>query len=224
MIQLDLKYDGVFLAEWDLYELILFHLIGNAVKFSNSGGSITVVLSPRETFIDSMSRTTLKTVVRDRGVGITDDKMKSIKQILAEQTSQKHIILSHAGVHQNASDNGVVGFGLSTASTLCQLLGGELLLSSFPWYKTEFEFTFDVKRTSSSLKANGMRQKQNYTMPEKIGAAQKSSLIIKKQSRDSSNMFTNQNSIIANAHAFSLTHPPSRLIFSDESKDVIQPN
>lgn len=79
MIQMDLKYEGVFLAEWDLYELILFHLIGNAVKFSNSGGSITVVLSPRETFIDSMSRTTLKTVVRDRGVGITDDKMKSIK-------------------------------------------------------------------------------------------------------------------------------------------------
>lgn len=49
---MDLKCEGAFLAEWDLYELILFHLINNAVKFSNSGGSITVTLSPRETWHD----------------------------------------------------------------------------------------------------------------------------------------------------------------------------
>ena len=98
-VQMDLKCEGAFLAEWDLYELILFHLINNAVKFSNSGGSITVTLSPRETWQDQISHTTLKTVVRDRGVGIADDKIKSIRQSLIEQTSQKQIILSHAGVH-----------------------------------------------------------------------------------------------------------------------------
>lgn len=49
---MDLKCEGAFLAEWDVYELILFHLINNAVKFSNSGGNISVTLSPRETVHD----------------------------------------------------------------------------------------------------------------------------------------------------------------------------
>ena len=75
---MDMKDEGTSLAEWELYELILFHLIGNSVKFSNSGGRVTVVLSLRETLVDSMLRTTLKTIVRDRGIGITDEKLKNI--------------------------------------------------------------------------------------------------------------------------------------------------
>ena len=89
IVSMDQKFDGAFLAEWDLYELILFHLINNAVKFSNSDGSITVTLSPRETWQDQISLMTLKTVVRDRGVGIADDKIKSIKKSLTEQVSYK---------------------------------------------------------------------------------------------------------------------------------------
>ena len=82
LIQIDLKFTGIFLAEWELYELILFHLIGNAVKFSNSGGSITVVLSPRETISEQGSQTTLKTVVRDRGIGISEERLAKIKSTL----------------------------------------------------------------------------------------------------------------------------------------------
>jgi len=36
---------GAFLAEWPIYELILFHLIGNAVKFSKTGGNVWIFIS-----------------------------------------------------------------------------------------------------------------------------------------------------------------------------------
>ena len=149
LIQTDLKFPGTFLAEWELYELILFHIVCNAVKFSNSGGSITVILSPREILIEGVASTTLKTTVRDRGVGISEEKIKKIKQVLIDQSNPKQMILTHAGDRSQTigAEGGIVGFGLSTAGTLCNLLGGELSLSSFPWYKTEFEFTFLIKQS-----------------------------------------------------------------------------
>ena len=45
-IQTDCQCLGIFLAEWELYELILFHLLSNAVKFSTTGGCIIIILSP----------------------------------------------------------------------------------------------------------------------------------------------------------------------------------
>jgi len=57
--------------------------------------------------------------------------------------------MSHAGITQGTNDSSLVGFGLSTANTLCNMLGGELSITSLPWYKTEVEFTFDIKRTNS---------------------------------------------------------------------------
>ena len=41
---------------------------------------------------------------------------------------------------------GLLGFGLTTASILVKLLDGDLNISSFPWYKTDFEFSFSIKR------------------------------------------------------------------------------
>ena len=148
-IQTDLKYPGVFLAEWELYELILFHLVGNAVKYSKSNGKISVVLSPQETVLDQIHQTMLKTVVRNQGVGISEDKIKKIKQVLVIQSNPKQTIMTHASDNAQTigKEESTVGFGLSTASTLCSLLGGELSLSSVPWYKTEFEFTFVIKQS-----------------------------------------------------------------------------
>ena len=41
---------------------------------------------------------------------------------------------------------GLLGFGLTTSSILVKLLDGDLHISSFPWYKTDFEFSFSIKR------------------------------------------------------------------------------
>ena len=34
-----------YLTEWPVYELILYHLIGNAVKYSKTGGNIQILFA-----------------------------------------------------------------------------------------------------------------------------------------------------------------------------------
>ena len=54
------------MVPWDKYELVLFQLVSNAIKYSDAGGSIIVTLSISK----ELGRTVLKTKVIDTGVGI----------------------------------------------------------------------------------------------------------------------------------------------------------
>ena len=38
------QFTHCLMAEWELFELFMFHLIGNAAKFSSTGGCISVNL------------------------------------------------------------------------------------------------------------------------------------------------------------------------------------
>ena len=64
----DKKVQGKFLAEWDLYELTLFHLIKNAIKYSENRGYVSVILVLEE----ELGVFTVKTYVRNCGVGIKE--------------------------------------------------------------------------------------------------------------------------------------------------------
>jgi len=126
------------LAEWPVYELILFHLIGNAVKFSKTGGSISVILSPREVE-DQLS---LKTCVRDNGLGISEEKLEIIRKSIDQSLNPKVLIKEF---EEKPSLEGI-GFGLTSTTVLVKLLGGEISFSSIPWYKTEVNLSFAIKR------------------------------------------------------------------------------
>ena len=39
------KFGHCLMAEWELFELLLFHLISNAAKFSSTGGCIAINLA-----------------------------------------------------------------------------------------------------------------------------------------------------------------------------------
>ena len=125
------------MAEWELFELFLFHLISNAAKFSSTGGCISINIL----LCQSPETISMKVNVRDTGIGITDEKLQRIKVKLASECLPK-IMVTRDTTTVPGQD---VGFGLSTANMLAQLLGGELTLTSYPWYKTEGSITFPVK-------------------------------------------------------------------------------
>lgn len=93
---------------------ILINLLSNAIKFTREGG-VTLRIERVEQTDDAL---TLDLAVQDTGIGIPQDRLDAIFEAFTQQDSsiQKHF--------------GGTGLGLTIASRLCQLMGGELMVSS----------------------------------------------------------------------------------------------
>ena len=104
---------------------ILVNLLGNAVKFTRSG---EVAL---RCFVDSMEadRARVHFSVRDTGVGIPLDKQKTIFEAFTQADSSITRLF------------GGTGLGLTIASRLVGMLGGEIWVESEPGQGSCFHFT-----------------------------------------------------------------------------------
>jgi two-component system, sensor histidine kinase and response regulator len=103
---------------------ILLNLVGNAIKFTNTGEvGVDVVVAERTE--DDVS---LRCTVRDTGIGIPEDKRWEI---------------FGAFVQADASTTrqfGGTGLGLTISSQLVEMMGGRLWLESVPGVGSEFHF------------------------------------------------------------------------------------
>ena len=91
---------------------ILVNLIGNAVKFTDSGE-----VRLRVAHLDLPESSTLEFAVIDTGVGIASDKLDSVFQPFTQ-------------AEQHGGRRGGTGLGLTISRELARLLGGELTLES----------------------------------------------------------------------------------------------
>ncbi len=104
-----------------LYQILL-NLVGNAVKFTDSGGVIVEVHVPRCTATECALRITIS----DTGIGITPEY-------------QQQIFEDFTQVHADTSARyGGTGLGLSITRQLVELHRGELTLESVPDQGTVF--------------------------------------------------------------------------------------
>ncbi len=104
---------------------VIVNLVGNAVKFTNSGG---VTLSV-QTEAQDASCTTLRFTVKDTGIGILPEKQK---QIFSSFTQADNSITRKYGG---------TGLGLAISRRLVELLGGRIWLESEPGAGSAFHFT-----------------------------------------------------------------------------------
>ena len=135
-IQFDSQNLRKLLGEWELYELIIFQLISNAIKFSNAGGCIIIdthVIKYQDQFL-------LQTSVIDTGIGINQGKLESIRSALKSNAQLELAVLPLKYQRSN-----VLGFGLQTAKLFTQLLGGSLEMTSLPLFKTQAKFSVPIK-------------------------------------------------------------------------------
>ena len=123
----------------DRLRQILMNLVGNAIKFSPSGGvKVTVdpVVQPiGESCIDDIE---LRFAVQDTGIGIA----KAQQNQLFQPFSQIAI--------DNKPNGGGTGLGLAIAKQLAELMGGTIGVNSETGQGAEFWFTACFKRASAA--------------------------------------------------------------------------
>lgn len=103
---------------------ILLNLVGNALKFTEQG-SVTVQLSLKRI----NNRDFIHGVVRDSGIGMDAQQQAELFKQFSQ--ADKSIARRYGGT----------GLGLAICQRLCQLLGGDIGVSSAPGVGTSFWFT-----------------------------------------------------------------------------------
>ncbi|WP_334050932.1 ATP-binding protein [Alteromonas gracilis] len=117
------------------FRQILSNLLGNAVKFTDSG-CIEVTTSIKQNADDSL---TLLCSVKDTGIGIAQDKQSTIFDVFTQEdlsTTRKF---------------GGTGLGLSISKQLCELMGGNIKLESVKGHGSTFSFTISLKPADETL-------------------------------------------------------------------------
>ncbi|NDV26831.1 hybrid sensor histidine kinase/response regulator [Desulfovibrio sp. JC010] len=133
---------------------VLLNLIGNAIKFTESGG-VYVQAGCKKIQNDQVE---LKFDIQDTGPGIPKDRQKAIFEQFMQ--ADKTISREFQGT----------GLGLSISKKLCELMNGDISVSSTPGSGSTFTFTITMPEISSppSEDKNGTVDTDNVTLPRKV--------------------------------------------------------
>jgi signal transduction histidine kinase len=108
-------------ADPQMVKSILRNLISNAIKYTNTGGEITVSASENEPFIEI--------VIRDNGIGISFEAQKNLFKIYG--------LHSKVGTHHEKG----AGLGLLLCKEFVERHCGDIQIKSEPGKGSEFKFT-----------------------------------------------------------------------------------
>lgn len=139
--------EGLVMCDKVRYSRILINLIGNALKFTNSGGSVDVSL--RETSADEDSENmhsedmhsedmrSFELIVKDTGIGMTEEFAARVFESFERERS--------------STVSGIQGTGLGMAITknIVDLMGGTIEVGTVKGEGTEFKVRFALKKADS---------------------------------------------------------------------------
>ena len=124
---------------------VIVNLMGNAIKFTNSGG---VTLSVRQESQDS-EHVMLRFSVKDTGIGIAPDKQK---EIFASFTQADNSMTRKYGG---------TGLGLTISRRLVELFGGRIWVESEPGIGSSFHFTARLGIAAQTTGSEDLRTPQS---------------------------------------------------------------
>jgi CheY-like chemotaxis protein len=113
---------------------VLINLLGNAVKFTNDGGTIEFSVRGQE---EGNGKLRVHFLVRDTGIGMKTEQMGNLFNAF-EQTDNT-IAVRYGGT----------GLGLAISQNLVKLMGGIISVKSEYGKGSVFDFTLDMERTAA---------------------------------------------------------------------------
>lgn len=149
-------------ARWDPTRLrqVLIILLDNAIKFTPSGGSVTVSALEKEDGV-------IQIRVSDSGCGIPEDKRTRVFENLYQVTGPAPADTSQAGRIG-------LGLGLHIARNLVTRQGGNIWVTGAPTGGSIFNFTlpiFPADSETSSASVNMPRRRKTDLLPEPVPPA-----------------------------------------------------
>ena len=108
-------------ADIQMVKTILRNLIGNAIKYTNNGGEITISATEGKRFIEI--------VVKDNGIGISPEAQRRLYKI--------HSFHSTTGTNNEKG----TGLGLILCREFIEMHGGNIRIESEPGKGSKFKFT-----------------------------------------------------------------------------------
>ena len=128
---------------------ILVNLVGNAIKFTSSGGITVSVQRESQDSGHMMVRFT----VQDSGIGIPPDRQKEIFSAFTQADSS------------TTRKYGGTGLGLTISRRLTELLGGRIWVESEPGKGSSFHFTVKLGIAKETRAAGDNRVPQAALSP-----------------------------------------------------------
>ena len=122
---------------------VLVNLIGNALKFTETGG-VKVDVDQEKAAQTADGEFILRFRVRDTGIGIPAKQHQSVFETFRQVDSS------------STRPFGGTGLGLAISKELVRLMGGELVLQSVVGEGSEFSFTAAFKAAASSVGDNAL--------------------------------------------------------------------
>ncbi|MCZ2483678.1 PAS domain S-box protein [Aquirufa nivalisilvae] len=131
---------------------VLINLAGNAIKFTEEGEVIISVKKVQETD----SRVSLRFSVKDTGIGISEEKIKTIfdRFTQAEASTTRKF--------------GGSGLGLNIAKQLVELQGGKIELKSQLGRGSEFSFVLELEKTKQVLESQQNKKSSNLSLEQSV--------------------------------------------------------
>jgi CheY-like chemotaxis protein len=110
---------------------VLINLLGNAVKFTDSGGEVAFTV---RTVRESAEHITLEFAVEDTGIGMTEEQRSRLFTPFTQ--SEDSISVRYGGT----------GLGLAISQTMVQKMGGEIEVQSAPGEGSRFFFVVSFEK------------------------------------------------------------------------------
>ncbi len=124
---------------------MLINLLGNAIKFTQEGEVSVVVSLIKHTNID----VTLLFKVRDTGIGIPEDKLKTIFKSYSQVDSS------------STRKSGGTGLGLAISKRLVEMMDGKIGVKSELGQGSEFWFTANFEKQESTVIADAQGNRED---------------------------------------------------------------
>ncbi|MCR8923955.1 response regulator [Dasania sp. GY-MA-18] len=118
---------------------ILNNLISNAIKFTPEGGEVVISAQLQEQ--DEDEDFLLRCSVTDTGIGIPEDKQASLFDSFTQVDAS------------TTREYGGTGLGLAICKQLCELMGGDISVSSELGKGSVFSFTVSLQKSAYGLEA-----------------------------------------------------------------------